>query len=97
MFAEPFELLRPEGFVLEIRILANGETTGVFVCRIVPSQRKAEGFFDGIFYGVELGWNNGLGLIGEYVGRIFEQGQNRPLYFIDRVCGEPLSDAAAGQ
>jgi len=24
------------------------------------------GFFDGIFYGVELGWNNGLGLIGEY-------------------------------
>lgn len=24
------------------------------------------GFFDGMFYGVELGWNNGLGLIGEY-------------------------------
>jgi dolichol-phosphate mannosyltransferase len=31
-----------------------------------------------------------LGLIGEYVGRIFEQGQMRPLYFIDNVIGEPL-------
>jgi dolichol-phosphate mannosyltransferase len=31
-----------------------------------------------------------LGLIGEYVGRIFEQGQNRPLYLIDQVKGEPL-------
>lgn len=33
-----------------------------------------------------------LGLIGEYVGRIFEQGQMRPLYFIDTVLGEPLAD-----
>jgi len=32
-----------------------------------------------------------LGLIGEYVGRIFEQGQSRPLYFIDQIHGEPLS------
>lgn len=31
-----------------------------------------------------------LGVIGEYVGRIFEQGQGRPLYLIDRVEGEPL-------
>lgn len=31
-----------------------------------------------------------LGLIGEYVGRIFEQGQNRPLYLIDTIEGEPL-------
>lgn len=31
-----------------------------------------------------------LGIIGEYVGRIFEQGQGRPLYFIDRIEGEPL-------
>lgn len=26
-----------------------------------------------------------LGVIGEYVGRVFEQGQNRPLYFVDEV------------
>jgi len=31
-----------------------------------------------------------LGIIGEYVGRIFEQGQARPLYLIDRIEGEPL-------
>jgi dolichol-phosphate mannosyltransferase len=31
-----------------------------------------------------------LGLIGEYVGRIFEQGQMRPLYLIDSIVGEPL-------
>jgi glycosyltransferase involved in cell wall biosynthesis len=31
-----------------------------------------------------------MGIIGEYVGRIFEQGQNRPLYFVDEICGEPL-------
>lgn len=31
-----------------------------------------------------------LGIIGEYVGRIFEQGQHRPLYLIDSVRGEPL-------
>jgi hypothetical protein len=32
-----------------------------------------------------------LGIIGEYVGRIFEQGQGRPLYFVDQIHGEPLS------
>jgi len=32
-----------------------------------------------------------LGVLGEYVGRIFEQGQQRPLYLIDRIAGEPLS------
>lgn len=32
-----------------------------------------------------------LGILGEYVGRIFEQGQARPLYLIDQVKGEPLS------
>lgn len=31
-----------------------------------------------------------LGIIGEYVGRIFEQGQGRPLYLIESVRGEPL-------
>ena len=31
-----------------------------------------------------------LGLMGEYVGRIFEQGQKRPLYLIDEIKGEPL-------
>ncbi len=30
-----------------------------------------------------------LGIIGEYIGRIFEQGQNRPIYLIDQVIGEP--------
>lgn len=33
-----------------------------------------------------------LGIIGEYVGRIFEQGQGRPLYLIEEIQGEPLSD-----
>ncbi|HMO01770.1 MAG TPA: glycosyltransferase family 2 protein [Oligoflexia bacterium] len=32
-----------------------------------------------------------LGILGEYVGRIFEQGQNRPLYIISEIEGEPLS------
>ena len=36
-----------------------------------------------------------LGILGEYVGRIFEQGQQRPLYLIDQVQGEPLAHAAA--
>lgn len=36
-----------------------------------------------------------LGIIGEYIGKIFEQGQGRPLYFIDRIIGEPLSHEAA--
>lgn len=31
-----------------------------------------------------------LGIIGEYVGRIFEQGQARPLYLLEEVVGEPL-------
>jgi dolichol-phosphate mannosyltransferase len=31
-----------------------------------------------------------LGILGEYVGRIFEQGQGRPLYLIDTIQGEPL-------
>ena len=35
-----------------------------------------------------------LGMIGEYVGRIFEQGQSRPLYFIDQIRGEPLKNTA---
>jgi hypothetical protein len=33
-----------------------------------------------------------LGILGEYVGRIFEQGQGRPLYLIDTIEGEPLKD-----
>ncbi len=36
-----------------------------------------------------------LGILGEYVGRIFEQGQRRPLYLIDRVQGEPLGPKSA--
>ena len=38
-----------------------------------------------------------LGMIGEYVGRIFEQGQSRPLYFIDQIHGEPLQDSSSNQ
>ena len=34
-----------------------------------------------------------LGIIGEYVGRIFEQGQNRPLYLVDQILGEPLKNS----
>lgn len=32
-----------------------------------------------------------LGIMGEYIGRIFEQGQQRPLYLVDQVRGEPLA------
>jgi hypothetical protein len=35
-----------------------------------------------------------LGILGEYVGRIFEQGQQRPLYLIDTMQGEPLKNGA---
>jgi dolichol-phosphate mannosyltransferase len=38
-----------------------------------------------------------LGILGEYVGRIFEQGQNRPLYLVDQVQGEPLENANHGR
>ena len=37
-----------------------------------------------------------LGIMGEYIGRIFEQGQHRPLYLIDQIRGEPLSSEHAG-
>ena len=30
-----------------------------------------------------------LGIMGEYIGRIFEQGQNRPLYLVDSIAGNP--------
>ena len=33
-----------------------------------------------------------LGIIGEYVGRIFEQGQGRPLYLIAEMHGEPIKE-----
>lgn len=31
-----------------------------------------------------------LGIMGEYIGRIFEQGQKRPLYIVEEIHGEPL-------
>lgn len=36
-----------------------------------------------------------LGIMGEYVGRIFEQGQRRPTYLVDRILGEPLEGEQA--
>lgn len=30
-----------------------------------------------------------LGMMGEYIGRIFEQGQNRPLYIVEKIAGSP--------
>ncbi len=35
-----------------------------------------------------------LGILGEYIGRIFEQGQQRPLYLVDQIQGEPLGRGA---
>ena len=32
-----------------------------------------------------------IGMLGEYVGRVFEQAQNRPLYLVDEVRGQGLS------
>lgn len=32
-----------------------------------------------------------LGVIGEYIGRIFQQTKNRPLYFLSSMRGEPLA------
>lgn len=37
-----------------------------------------------------------LGIMGEYVGRIFEQGQLRPLYLVDEIIGEPLRNREPG-
>ena len=37
-----------------------------------------------------------LGIIGEYIGRIFEQGQGRPLYLIDQIIGQPLEQGVTG-
>lgn len=33
-----------------------------------------------------------LGIMGEYIGRIFEQGQGRPLYIVEKISGEPLNN-----
>ncbi len=38
-----------------------------------------------------------LGVMGEYIGRIFEQGQGRPLYFVSDIHGEPLAGSASGE
>lgn len=35
----------------------------------------------------------GLGVVGLYVGKTFEQVKNRPLYFVDEYAGQPVPDA----
>jgi hypothetical protein len=35
-----------------------------------------------------------IGIMGEYVGRIYEQAKGRPLYLVRERVGEPSPDAA---
>jgi hypothetical protein len=38
-----------------------------------------------------------IAVVGAYVGRIFEQGQHHPLYWLERACNVPPSRAVRGQ
>ena len=45
-----------------------------------------------VFTGVQM---VGIGMIGEYIGRIYTDVRNRPRYFIEEIIRRDADDAAA--
>jgi polyisoprenyl-phosphate glycosyltransferase len=57
--------------------------------RVVPGWTSIV-FLQCLFFGITL---VGIGAIGEYVGRIYEEAKVRPLYILDHVVNLPASEA----